>query len=660
MRYGATGYSLEIDLSIGDIKKVEADPKLTEDYLGGLGTAAKIHWDRVPPEVQPFSPDNLLIFDTGLLVGTPAISASRAIVTAISPQTLLMAYSMMGGFWPAELKLSGYDRIIIRGKSPEWVYLWINNGKVELRDASHLLGKGTYETMESIKKELGEPRAEVAAIGLAGENKVYHASIEANRGSAGRLGLGAIMGDKKLKAIAVRGTQDINIAKPAEFIELCNEVQNYIINRVNNPIKGVDPTYFGILGTVPVNWPDEAWHFNNFAWGNARQRRKGFWTKEYGEYYESVLQKRIKRMFGCYNCPLACGALIELPDSQLYPLKCWGKMGWNFAAYIEDIDWGLNIAGRALSYGVDAFGMPQVVAFGLELYEAGILTDKDFEGMPADKGDAFVWLLDKIVRREGIGDVLANGTYWASRQIGKGAEEYAHNTNRKHEQIPIKLGMLSPIFFLWFCTDEKQTISQIEGQVPQAPLPKEHREEFVKDWIQIPTGKEEMFKKYMLEWGDPHTAPPYWPPIEVVTEICNWSEVIRYIDNTTGICSGLSGFHYKPPFHIHNYPLFITAATGMDIDEEGLWQTSRRVRNLVRCINIRRGLRRKDEAPPADHWKKRFPEYEEKLLDEYYKLKGWNEEGIPTKETFLELGLDYVYEDFVKRGILEEVKSGIV
>ena len=654
MRYAETGFNLEIDLTRGNIERVETDPRDTELYLGGLGTNAKILWDRVPPEVEPFSPDNLLIFGTGLLVGTPTPSANRAIISSISPQTLFMGYSMMGGFWAPELKQAGYDKIVIRGKSPKWVYLWINNDKVEIRDASHLKGKSTYDTMELIREELEEPKAEVASIGLAGENRVYLATIEAGRASASRLGLGAIMGDKKLKAIAVRGTKDINIARPTELFALCDEIHKLVKHRLANPVKGVQTPFYGKLGTVAVTEPDESWHFNNFAWGNARHRRTGFWTEKYGEYYEETLNRRIKRTTSCYGCPIQCGALIEVSASKAYPLKCWGKMGWTFAAMDGDMDWNLDIAGRSLHYGVDAFGMPQVIAFALELHEAGIINDKDLKGMPSDVKERFLWLLDKIVRREGIGDFLANGTYWAARQIGKGAEAYDHNTIRKHEQVPIKLGVLDPIYFLWFSTDEKGTISQAEGQIPQAPFPKEFREEFVKDWIQIPTGKEKKFKQFVLEWGEPHTRAPYWPPIDLACELADWSEMIRYIDNATGICSGLSGFHYKPPYHIHNLPSFISYATGIDMDEDRLWQIAKRNRNLVRAINIRRGLKREDGCPPKDHWKKRFPEYEAKLLDEYHKFKGWNKQGIPTKASLHELGLDYVYDDFVKRGVLNE------
>jgi benzoyl-CoA reductase subunit BamB len=196
MRYAETGYNLEIDLTRGNIERVSTNPEDSQLYLGGLGTNAKIMWDRVPPEVEAFSPDNLLIFATGLLCGTPATGCNRTIVTTISPMTQLLAFSMMGGFWAPELKYAGYDKVILRGKSPDLVYIWIKDDKVEIRDASHLRGKGAIETAKLICEELKEPKAQVAAIGTAGENRVYFASIEQGRSSASRGGIGAVMGDK--------------------------------------------------------------------------------------------------------------------------------------------------------------------------------------------------------------------------------------------------------------------------------------------------------------------------------------------------------------------------------------------------------------------------------------------------------------------------------
>ncbi|MFC1952513.1 aldehyde ferredoxin oxidoreductase N-terminal domain-containing protein [Chloroflexota bacterium] len=655
MRYAETGFNLEIDLTRGSIQRVTSDPRLTELYLGGLGTNAKILWDRVPPGTDPFSPDNLLIFGTGLLCGTPAPGANRTIVSTFSPQTSLMAYSMMGGFWAPELKFAGYDKVIIRGKSPNLVYLWINNDKVEIRDASHLKGKGSQETAELIKQELKEPKAQIASIGLAGENKVYFASIEQGRSSASRLGIGAVMGDKGVKAIAVRGTKDINIAQPAEFFELCEEVMDYITWRNENPIKGVPPILAGLGSPQEMAIFDEEWHTTSFTWGNARHRRRDFWTKSIEKKWKKIQEKAVKRLLSCYNCPMECGATISQPGTAEYMMKCYSKLTYTMAA-MSDLDFGFKIAQQATEYGVDGFTTPQVMAFALELYEAGILTDKDLPEMPPDNDGRFFYLLDKIVRREGIGDILANGVYHAARQIGKGAEEYDHNTVKKHEQLPLKLGMLNPVYFLMYATGEKINITQIEGQFPQAPFATmEEREDFVKDWIQVP---DEKFKQYLLGWdlrGD--NSNPYYPTIEASCEIVNWQEKMHYIDDALGMCAGLSSFPLKPPYHIHNYPNFISSGAGIEMDEEGLSQAAKRNRTLLRAINIRRGMRRVDEKPPEDHWRRRYPELEAQLLDEYYKFKGWNNQGIPTKESLQELDLDYVYEDFLEKGILKDNES---
>jgi benzoyl-CoA reductase subunit BamB len=657
MRYAETGFNLEVDLTRGNIVRVQTDPRDTELYLGGLGTNAKILWDRVSPEVDAFSPDNLLIFGAGLLCGTPATGCNRTIVSTISPQTKLMAFSMMGGFWAPELKYAGYDKVILRGKSPDLVYLWIHNDKVEIRDASHLAGKGSNETAQILRKELNQPKAQVVSIGLAGENRVYYASIEQGRSSASRGGIGAVMGDKKVKAIVVRGTGDINIAQPVEYLEQCNQVLEYIKWREDNPIPGVIPILAVLGSPQEMAIHDEKWHTENFSWGNARLRRKDFWTEEVEKEWHDTLESARTRLISCYNCPMKCGATLSLPGLPTYMMKCFSKLTYTMAA-MSNLKFGLTIAQRATEYGLDGYSTPQVMAFALELYENGILTDDDMPGLPADNEEKFYWLLDQIVNRQGIGDVLANGTYWAAKEIGKGAEEYAHNNIKKHEQLPLKLGMLNPIYYLMYCTGEKINITQIEGQFPQAPFPKrEHREKFVKDWFQVP---DDRFKQYFLDW-EPRgeNSMPFYPTVPMVCDIVDWMERMHYIDDALGICTGLSSFHLKPPYHIHNFPKFISAGAGIDMDEEKLTQATNRYRTLVRAINIRRGMRRKDERPPEDHWKRRFPELETELLSAYYELKGWNKDGIPTQESLAELGLDYVSTDFVQRGIYADSESAL-
>lgn len=651
MRYAETGFNLEVDLTRGSVERVPTDPRLTELHLGGLGTNARMLWDRVPPEVEPFSEDNVLVFGTGLLAGTPAPGTNRTVVSAISPQTRLFAFSMMGGFWAPELKHAGYDKVVVRGRSPELVYLWIRDSKVEIRDAKHLRGLGTLESAEVIRQELDEPHAAVASIGRAGENRVFFASIEQGRSSASRLGMGAVMGDKNLKAIAVRGTKDLYVAKPARFLQLCNEALKYIEIREKNPIPGVMPIVAGLGSPQEMQVHDEQWHTENFVWGNARHRRKGFWTPDVQAKWTGTMEKMRTRLLSCHNCPMKCGASIAV-DTRFcsYMMKCFSKLTYTMGA-MSDLDFGLRIAQKATEHGVDAFTAPQTMAFAIELLEAGILAESDFPGMPKDSEGRFHWLLDRIVKREGIGDVLADGTHWAAERIGKGAQAFAHNNIRKHEQLPLKLGMLNPIYFLMYCTGEKASITQIEGGFPQAPFAtRAEREAFTRDWPQVP---DDRFKRWFEEWelrGE--KSIPNYPTPEATCEIVHWQEMMHYVDDSTGMCAGLSSFPLKPPFHVHNLPELISTGAGLDLDEAGLVNLTRRNRTLVRANNIRRGLKREDEKPPEDHWKNRFPDLERRLLDEYYKFKGWNPEGVPTRETLDELDLGYVADDFERRGIL--------
>jgi aldehyde:ferredoxin oxidoreductase len=634
MRYAERGYNLEIDLSRGSIDRVETDPRSTELYLGGQGAAAKLLWDRVPPEAEPFSPQNLLIFSSGLLNATPVPGATRTSVNTFSPQTSLMAHSLMGSYFGVEMKHAGYDRIVIRGKSPDLVYLWINNGKVEIRDARHLRGKGTQETASLIKEELRDAKVQVAAIGPAGENRVYMASIDHSHASAAR-GPGPVMGDKGLKAIAVRGTQDVHMARPAELFQMCLRLNKELADNPN-------------VGDWMAVDEDDSFHHDNFSWGNARTRRKDFWSKELQERWTHLKYDHMDRQTGCYNCPKKCHNVISWPGRQRFSYKCYGKDTYHMAAY-QELDFSYDILGVAQELGLDSYSTPQVIAFALELLEAGILTEQDFPGMPSDVRGRFFYILERITRREGIGDILANGVYWAARQIGKGAEKYDHNTVKKFEQLPIKLGKVNPAYFLMIATGEKMSITQIEGSFPQDPLPTmEQRQEFVQNWAAVP---HEKFKEWFLRWEKRNEISN-----EASCAITDWNEAMHYIDDSLGLCGFVSSFRGqfggRTGYHVWNIPELISLSTGFDFDKDKLWKTFQRIRTLVRAVNVRRGLRRKDERPPEDHWAVRDERFEQKLLDDYYDFKGWTSDGIPTKETLDQLDLNYVSEDFIKRGIL--------
>jgi aldehyde:ferredoxin oxidoreductase len=437
------------------------------------------------------------------------------------------------------------------------------------------------------------------------------------------------------------------------------DMMQYINFRNANPIPDVMTILSGIGSPQEMVHTDEKWHTENFMWGNARTRRRGFWDEKINEEWPRVQREGIKRLISCFNCPQHCGALISYKDTPRYMAKCFGKLTYAMASYVDTMDFAWKTLQRATEYGFDSFSTPQILAFAVELQEAGILTDKDFAGTstypacPSDKEGRFLWLLDRVAHREGIGDVLANGVYQAARIIGNGAEAFDHNTIKKHEQLPLKLGTMDPLYYLMYSTNEKISITQIEGNWPQGAFPTmEQREAFVKDWPQLP---DESWKKWLLEW-EPRgeKAIPYFPTPEISAEIVDWMEMLHNIDDACCVCAGMSSFCLKPPYHIHNYPKIISAATGLDLDEGSLKKIVNRSRNLHRALNNRRGMTRADEKPPEDHWKRRFPELEENLLSTYYRFKGWDQNGVPTRARLHELDLDYVAEDLEKRGIIKD------
>jgi aldehyde:ferredoxin oxidoreductase len=634
MRYAETGFQLEVDLSKGSIDKVETDPRNTELYLGGLGVNTKLLFDRVPPGTDPWSPDNLLIFGNGLLNGTCVPGANRVSVDTIAPVNGFLGHSLMGGFFGAEMKMAGYDRIVIRGEAPDLVYLAIHDDKVEIRDARHLRGRLMDETQTLIKDELNDKRAWVAALGPAGENRVIMASIDCGNSSAARTP-GPVMGAKNLKAIAIRGTKDVYIAHPEKAWEMCSRLRKELDANPN-------------IGDWMAVDEDDSFHHNNFSWGNARVRRKTFWSNELEERWRNLKYDHMSRWTGCWNCPKACHNLIKWPNRRRFSYKCYGKDTYHMAA-LQELDFTYEILPVAMDLGLDSYSTPQVIAFALELLDAGILTEKDFPDMPSDIRQRFYYLLNKIAYRDGIGDVLAHGVSGAAEIIGHGAEEFDHNTVKKFEQLPIKLGKLNPAYFLMIATGEEMAITQTEGSFPQDPITDpELKEEFIKNWVAVPDKK---FHEWFRQWEKRDQLPD-----QAMVEISDWNECMHYLDDSLGLCGFVSSFRGQfggtTGYHVWNMPDLITLVAGIEFDKDKLWECFQRIRTLARALNNRRGLRRPMERPPEDHWAVRDEEYEQQLLTKYYDFKGWTFDGIPTKETLEKLSLGYVAEDLIKNNVL--------
>jgi len=641
MPYGWMGTNLEIDLSQAKFEKKEVDPKLTETYLGGKGTNVKLFWDRVSPEVDPFSPDNLLIFGTGILTGTMAPSANRTCITFKSPMTGLLSYSTFGGFWGTELKQAGYDKIVISGKSPTPVYLWINDDRVEIRDAAHLWGKDTRETRKILIEELKRKEVQTLCIGPAGENKVYLSSIEGSSGaSASRAGIGALMGDKKIKAIAVYGTKDINVAKPSELVELSNQIlkktdkmRETFLEHVGPNLVAAEMSYanFGNMETLfPPNIEEE--------------------TEKIGKDWYGFVKKTGAREIGCYNCNLRCKWSVPVPEGGHAVFKCANWAYPMISGKLLDLTFATRFLGLCLKYGLDAISIEHSIAFAIDLYEKGILTKEDTEGMHLEYGneEIFLSLSEKIARREGIGDVLANGVYIAARMIGKGAEEYAIHVKKLE---PIMIGGFYPILAFKGAISERGDAIRNTSAVSESLAMWPDKEEYMKsEYFHYP----EEYKKYFDKVDFEGTA------YEGTPRLTAYNEDVYCLGDVTGICYFWLGLYPYPPIKFDTMSSLISYGTGRDIDETEAMKIAHRIGSLVRAYNVRLGLRRKDDSFPKKFFREtptppyRTLDYNKfnKMIDEYYKIRGWNSEGIPTKERLDELNLGYVREALERKGIL--------
>ncbi|MGD9321598.1 MAG: aldehyde ferredoxin oxidoreductase family protein, partial [Desulfobacteraceae bacterium] len=409
---------LRIDLTQKRLREEEVDPSLIFKFLGGRGLGAKILFDELKPSTNSLSAENKLLFLAGPLIGTGAPWCVKYTVMTKSPLSETILMSLAGGFFGPGLRRSGYDVLIIEGRSEEPVYLSIQNGKAEFREASHLWGMNTEECQESIKEELGTPRLEIACIGPAGERSVRMACIISGKRAAGRGGAGAVMGSKNLKAIAVNGERKVPIAEPEKFRELQMAIRKKVpeIDRLK---------VFGKYGT-PKNLV-------------LVHERGLFPTRNFqGELFEGIdqvnhleQQKRVIRPVTCHDCPVACGNLTQAADGPYKDITTEGpeyETFWAFGAECGNTSIDAIIAADRLcdQLGLDTISTGNCIAFAMECVEKGLLRE-ELEGLELKFGNhgAMVEMIRRIGYREGIGDLLAEGVRRASEKIDKGAQDFA-------------------------------------------------------------------------------------------------------------------------------------------------------------------------------------------------------------------------------------------
>lgn len=622
--YGWAGTILEIDLTHQTVQKRSLPEHLAYRYLGQAGINARLLYDRVSHTTDPYSPEAPLIFGVGPLGGTLAPCSGRFSVTFKSPLTGIFGDANCGGHWGPELKMAGYDHIVITGKAGYPVYLWIDNDRIQIRDARPLWGKDTWETDELIREDLGERTAQVAYIGPAGENLVRFAAIICNHGrAAARCGPGAVMGSKNLKAIAVRGDRGIQVADKAALQEAVEEAMGAILG---DPLYESAKTY-GTLAITPL-----AQALGFLPTRNFQESTFGGADKLGGEVF---LKQYATKHKGCYNCPVACSRFYKVPDGPYASTRGEGpeyesisalgsKCGNdNFAAILH-----ANTLCNQL--GLDTISTGNAIAWAMECREKGILTQDHLEGLDLRFGNdaAMIELIKKIAAREGIGDILAEGAYRAAQKIG-GADLVIHSKGLDYPAVDIRgtKGMALSFAVSPRGGDHLKGLSLYEV----AP---------------------EVYAKDIQEEIGINVTPQYWLQYETKAALMRWHENWHCVVDSLGLCK-LEGIALKPLLPRH-FQRILAAATGWQISVAELELIGERIWNLERLFNTREGMRREDDFPPRRLLEEPIatgPARGERLdrnrydqmLTEYYRLRGWNiDTGIPSIEKCHELGLDWI------------------
>ena len=416
MTYGYTGKILHVNLTKGELEIEEPDEQFYRTYMGGSAMGMHYVLKETPAGVDPFSPDNVLALCTGILTGTPISGQSRLTSVAKSPLTDCIGDAQGGGYFPAEMKFSGFDAVIIKGRSPKPVYLWMHHGEAELRDAGHLWGLKTGDAEDKLKEELDDKRIEVLQIGPAGENLVrFSALISMSNRANGRTGMGAVMGSKNLKAVVVRGKMKPVIANPEKFKEMQK------LAKVNMEPTGMDG--FGKYGTPGVCSPQHragglpTYNFNS---GNFDKHEEIDGHKLYNEHLRGH-EKDDQNRFGrdtCFSCTVKCKRVSEVVEG---PFKTDAKYGGpeyetlaTFGSYcgISDMDAIIHANALCNMYGMDTISCGATIAWAMECWEEGKLTLEDTGGIELNYGnaEAMVKITEMIAHREGFGEILAYGS----------------------------------------------------------------------------------------------------------------------------------------------------------------------------------------------------------------------------------------------------------
>jgi aldehyde:ferredoxin oxidoreductase len=649
MGYLYGGTILIIDLTNEKISR-KPTSLYADKFLGGRGINAKIIYDELKPGVKPLDPGNVITFGMGPLTGTLFPGTSRVDVMAKSPVTNLLGAANMGGFWAAEVKYAGYDHIVIKGKAEKPVYILIEDDEVMIKPADHIWGQDTYETPQIICDELGDPEIKVICIGPAGENLVTYASIQTSVGdSAARTGMGAVLGSKNLKAIAVRGTKGVKVADPEKFLEVCKEAHDKIKSTASYE-------RYSTRGSVDSEY---AYVLSGWEASGDNHKTSGDWDKEGKTCFSAFSQKYCYKRAGCFGCPIHCMENYQVPGVGGAVISCelYSQMTWELRN--DDMMLWYESVRDCQRLGIDNTSVTIFISWLMELYEEGIITKEETDGIPMEWGsrEAILGMVHKIVNREGIGDIFADGMKATAEKIKKGAIEYAMQVkNNPMYGLNPRFKASAIAYAIGRRGDLIQDLDVIgEPTVIVTPKNFYFDEDAQKEIIESAYDAAEALT------GSKDTADPYKYGGKAVGVAKLGLEYT--VADMTGTCKWHTTWLGMPIVPADQAKI-LSAGFGKDVGEDELMEISKRVRNLERAFEVREGLTREDETLPKKEFINpiRRGEYKgmtldrdefEKMKDEYYSFRGWDiKTGIPTEETLKKLDLEDVAEELIKGGII--------
>jgi aldehyde:ferredoxin oxidoreductase len=610
---GWTGIALRVDLSSGEIQRESLPATWARDYVGGRGVGARYLWEEVDPQVDPLAPENRLIFATGPLTGTNASCGARYMVITKGPLTGCITTSNSGGHWGPELKFAGYDLLILQGRAERPVWLWILDDRVELRSAEHLWGKGVFETEDRVRQEVGIADCSVASIGPGGENLVRYAAIVNDKfRAAGRSGVGAVMGSKNLKAIAVRGTGGVRVADPAALMA-AQWAQKEVLSKAPLTSEGL-PAY-GTLALMNV--------INEHGALPTRNYQEAQFEKAEDISGEELAATRLAANKACFACTIACGRVSRISDAGVgrYTLhtspRNWRhategpeyENAWSLGADcgVSDLDAILKANTFCNDLGLDPISLGATIAAAMELYEKGVLSDEQTGmPMPFGSGEALVAMSEATAYRRGFGDELAEG----SKRMG---EKFGHPEvfmGVKGQEFPAYDPRALQGMGLGYATSNRGACHlrayTVSAEVMGEPEPMDPR---------ATDGK-----------------------AQLTVDMQNISTAV----DAAGLCIFLTFGNT-----LSDLTPLVAAATGIAYTDDDMIRAGERIWNLERMWNLRAGVEPSEDKLPRRMLEDAIPagpaegevSHLDRMLPEYYRVRGWGEDGRPTSAKLAELGI---------------------